>query len=163
MTHRVHFPSIRLRALAAAPGGLSRDAAIAAAQAELETIRPEADQIITGHLAAIETIAATLQGRHGHAPGRLAELLAHGDQIVALAGTFGHDGLDAAARCFCDLVTGLLRTQSADTASVMVHVRTLRLLAPGAARLEEDQRHKVLSELARILDHHGFARAKTAP
>lgn len=154
----VHFPKSRLAELASEFGGVSRAEAITNAQAGLEIMRGEADHAIGEKLTALEAIAAAPHDPHGYSPAQLAELLARGDQIVTLASTFGHDALDTAARCLCDLAAGLGRAGIADVASVKVHVRTMRLLAPGAT-LAKDHQDRVLSELARILDFHGFSRS----
>ena len=56
------------------------------------------------------------------------------------------------------MTDGLLRAGRNDRASIMVHVRAIRMLAPGSAPLTPEQIDKVLSELAKVIAYHGFAK-----
>jgi hypothetical protein len=162
MKRLIHFPKTSLSELVTDFGGLNRDDAIRGAQGELESMRAEADKVIESSIAALEQIAAAPEGADGYSPGQMYAILVRCDQIVTLAGTFDYPALDTATRCLCDLTDGLRQEGRNDVASVKVHVRTMRLLAPGAPPLSPAHQEMVLSELAKILTHHGFDRASDA-
>jgi hypothetical protein len=162
MKRLIHFPKTALSALVKDFGGLNRDDAIKGAQSELESMRAEADTVIAASLAALEQIAAAPEGDGGFSAGQMYEILVRCDQIVTLAGSFNYPALDTAARCLCDLTDGLRQEGGNDVPSVRVHVRTMRLLAPGSPPLPPAHQETVLSELAKILTHHGFGRASDA-
>jgi hypothetical protein len=122
-------------------------------------MRAEADRVIGETLSALEAIAGAPANKTHYSPDQMEQMLACCDQTVTLAGTFGYKGLDDAARCLCDLLDGLRTTQAGDVPSVTVHVRTMRLLAPGSPPLPPAHQDMVLAELAKILTHHGFSRA----
>jgi hypothetical protein len=162
MKRLIHFPKTALSELVKDFGGMNRDAAIKGAQEELESMRGQADTVIEASIAALEQIGAAPQKADGFSSGQVYEILVRCDQIVTLAGTFGYPALDTAARCLCDLLEGLKEKSAGDIAAIRVHLRTLRLLAPGAAPLPAAQQEIVLSELAKILTHYGFDRASDA-
>ena len=159
MKRLIHFPKTTLSELVDDFGGMNRDDAIRGAQRELESMCTQADQAIDAGIAALQRISAAPDGDGGHSPAQLHEILVHGDQIVTLAGMFGHWALDGAARCLCDLMDGLRQEGRSDTASISVHVRAMRLLAPGSPPLPAEHQELVLAELAKILSHHGYSRA----
>lgn len=168
MKRLVHFPKTRLSEAVKEFGGLGRDDAIQGAQERLESMRGEADQAICDGISALEAIADAPHEKTAYSPGQMNQMLAHCDQTVTLAGTFGYKGLDDAARCLCDLLDGLQEADIRDVPSVAVHVRAMRLLAPGSPPLPAAHQDMVLTELAKILTHHGIVRAadtveKTGP
>jgi len=150
------FPKTRLSELVGRLGGLTRSDAVDAAKTELESLRGEADNVIGASLGQLEALINAPEKPNAYSQAQMNEILALGDQIVTLAGTFGHQGLDKAIRSLCDVTDGLLRAKKDDVPSIRVHMRTIRMLAPGAAALSEEQTQLVLSELAKILAHHGF-------
>lgn len=162
MKRMIHFPRIRLWELVREFGGVNRDDAIAGAQTELESMRGQADQAIGAGIAALEEIVAAPEDATGYSDGQMVRILACCDQIVTLAGTFGYTALDSATRCLCDLADGLRQAGAADVPAIQVHARTMRLLAPGAPPLPAEHQDRVLTELAKILTHHGFTRAGDA-
>jgi len=159
MKRLVHFPKTRLSELVKEFGGANRDDAIVGAQDELESMRGETDRVIGESISALEAIAGAPQDKTGYSPDQMDQMLALCDQTVTLAGTFGYKGLDEAARYLCDLLDGLREAGTGDVPSVVVHVRTMRLLAPGSPPLPPAHQDTVLAELAKILTHHGFSRA----
>jgi len=159
MKRMIHFPKTRLAELAEEFGGVNRTDAIKGAQDELESMRQQADAVIGESLSALEALVAAPQDAAGFSPAQLTEILVRCDQIVTLAGSFAYQGLDTATRCLCDLADGLQQGGTMDMASIAVHVRTMRLLAPGSPPLGDVHQAMVLSELAKILTHHGFSRA----
>jgi hypothetical protein len=159
----IFFPKTKLAEVAQELGGLSRDMAIESATNELETMRDEADLVFQRGITAIEEMAAAPETAQGFSYIQMNDLLTRGDQIVTLSGTFGHQGLDKATRGLCDLLLGLLQTSASDVPSVRVHVRAMRLLAPGSPALPEMHQQVILAELSKILVHHGFTPASEAP
>ena len=84
-------------------------------------------------------------------------VLHRADLIVTLAATFGYEPLARCMRSLCDVADGLLTHGLDDGAPVAVHVRSMRLLAPGSAALLPAQVEVVLGELAKILTHYDFS------
>lgn len=154
-----HFPRLALADIVNGFGGIGRDEAILAANEQLESMRGDATRMIEESLSAIEVLCAAPQAGSAYSAAQLSQMLVRCDQIVTLAGTFGYKALDDATRYLCDLADGLLRSGTCDVASVTVHVRTMRLLAPGSPPLAAGHQDRVLSELGRILAHHGYPRA----
>lgn len=154
-----HFPRLPLSNVVGGFGGVTRDEAIRGACERMETMRGDAVQTIEDSLSAIEAVCIAPAAGSAYSARQLSQMLLRCDQIVTLAGTFGYRALDDATRYLCDLVDGLLQSGICDVASVAVHVRTMRLLAPGAPALTARHQDQILSELSRILAHHGFSRA----
>ena len=158
---KVHFAKTRLSELAARPGGLSRDDAVEGAMKSLESMRDASDAEIRRSIAAMADIV--------FAPGipfddeELFAVQCLADQIVTLAGTFGHAALDAAARSLCDIADGLLRAGLHHRQPIAVHVQTLRLMAPGVMALSEEHCEKLLGELARVAEHFAYGSLGTPP
>ena len=157
MSVLTHFPKNRLTELVARFGGLSRDDAVAAASKELETMRGEADQVIDLSVAQLEKTVAGCVRERKCGPDTIKELLPMCDQIVTLSGTYGYRPLDKATRSLCDLLDGLLRSGKTDIASILVHVQTIRMMAPRAAPMPMEQVDLMMIELAKLLAHHGIA------
>ena len=86
----------------------------------------------------------------------MTAILVHGDQVVTLAGMFGHGALDIAARSLCDLTDGLSRAGMGDRAPIAVHVQTMHLLAPGAMTLTPEHAERMLNELSKVTAHFHF-------
>jgi len=74
-----------------------------------------------------------------------------------LAATFGYEPLARCMRSLCDVADGLLTGKLEDAAPVAVHVRSMRLLAPGSMVLSAQQAEVVLAELSKILTHYDFS------
>lgn len=151
------FPKNKFAELVARFGGLSRDDAVARAGQELDALRPEADRVIEGAVAKLEKIVAGSVRSRDCGPAVLKQLVPLCDQIVTLSGTYGYASLDKATRSLCDLLDGLLRSGKSDIASILVHVQTIRMMAPAASALKSEQVDLMLFELAKLLAHHGIA------
>jgi hypothetical protein len=162
MAALTHFPKTRLSELVKRFGGISRDDAVEAALQGMETMRQESDDHIAASISALEQLISAPADKAAYSPEQMREILHLCDQVVTLAGTFQYPALDAAARSLCDVTDGLLRAGRCDRASIMVHVRAIRMLAPGSAPLPPEQVGQVLSELAKVVAHHGFAKLSEA-
>jgi hypothetical protein len=149
------FPETRLAKLAARPGGIMRDIAIEKAKEYLESMRGEGDEAIRQMMDEIEKIAAGAQGNRLPLA-RIKDVLRLADQTVTLAGTFDYDPFGRCMKSLCDVADGLLTAGIEDAAPIVVHVRTMRLVAPGSTTLSPEQTEVVLGELAKILTHYDF-------
>lgn len=158
---KIFFTQTRLSELAARSGGMTRDDAIEGAMKSLESMRELSDVEIRKSIAAMSDIVRT-PGSTLDDEGLLA-IQGMADQIVTLAGTFGHAALDAAARSLCDIADGLLRTGRHDRQPIAVHVQTLQLMAPGVVTLSEEHCDRLLGELARVAAHFAFGSLGTVP
>lgn len=152
---KTYFPRTRLADLAARPGGVFGDKAVADATDNIQEMRAESVGLIDRMILDIERVAVGAQAD------RLSEaemnlILVQADQVVTLAGTFGYRALDAAARSLCDVTDGLLGAGMRDAAPIAVHARALRLLAPGAQALPEAAVDSILTELSKIMTHFNF-------
>ena len=111
-------------------------------------------------MGAIEAIMAGTDRKTLQA-GDMRKILQLADQIVTLAGTFGYTTLDRVMRSMCDVTDGLLQAHLSDAAPIMVHVQSMRLMAPGSTALTPQETVKVLGELAKILKHYNFGSLAT--
>lgn len=156
MAALTHFPKIRITELVGRFGGISRQDAIDQARKELAGMRAESDDVIEGSIKALEAVVFTPAERSRYSDAQLVEILKLCDQIVTLAGTFEYSALDQTTRSLCDIADGLLRTKRPDVASIVVHMRAMRMVNPKAPPLGEEQVQTMLAELRKILAHHGF-------
>jgi hypothetical protein len=149
---KIYFPKIRLTELVMKPGGMTRDDAVAAAIANVQSISGEGDKVMLASIQAIEKIVTSCGGKLD--AGKLEEILVHADQIITLSGTFGYDALDRATRSLCDTIETLLAGKTADLAPVAVHVDAMRLFSPGKTVPQGAAAEAVLAELARVLAYY---------
>jgi hypothetical protein len=154
MSVTIHFPKNRLAELTGRFGGMKRDEAVAAATREIDTLRPEADKRIAAAIARLEQMVFDAKPANGEIA--MKSLLPVADQIVTLTGTYGYRALDHAAKSLCDLLGGLIAAGKSDLASIRVHVRTIRMIAPSSPSLPEQHTEVLLFELQKLLDHHGI-------
>jgi hypothetical protein len=158
----IHFPTTRFAELAARGGGITRTAAVDGALKGIESSRAESDGMIAKSIAAIETIVYAPHVGNSLSGDEMRDILRYADQIVTLAGMFSYGQLDAAARSLCDLTDGLLNAGLFEAAPVSVHVRALRLMAPGAAALESDEADRIFTGLRKVLAHFQISSLSSA-
>jgi len=156
MTALTHFPKTRLSQLVGNLGGIKREDAVEEAKKQLESMRGESDEVILASMTALEDIVSQPQSPKAYSPEQMNTILALADQIVTLAGTFDYAVLDKATRSLCDVADGLVRAKRDDVPSIRVHMRAMRMVAPGATPLPPEHVDKMLSELHRILTHYSF-------
>jgi hypothetical protein len=149
---KIYFPKIRLTELVMAPGGMTRDDAVAAAIRNVQSISGEGDTVMLASIQKIEKILAGSGGKLDTA--MLEAILVHADQIITLSGTFGYDTLDRATRSLCDTIECLLAGKAGDLAPVAVHADAMHLFAPGKAGPQGAAAEAVLAELARVQAHY---------
>lgn len=154
-TKMIHFPVTRLAELVARNGGVTRDHAVEEAKKSIEGLRDLALETIE---SALKEIEATVYGakRKKLEAAKMREILMQADHIVTMTGTFGLETLEAATKSLCDVVDGLMTRGSDDAAPIMVHVQTMRLLAPGSTALNEEQVQHLLGELTKVRTHFHF-------
>ncbi len=152
----IHFPVTRLTELVARNGGVTREHAVEEAKKSIEGLRDLALETIE---AALKEIEAAVYGakRRKLDSKAMREILIQADHIVTMTATFGLETLECATKSLCDVVDGMMTRGSDDAAPIMVHVQTMRLLAPGSAPLNEEQSQCVLSELTKVREHFQFA------
>jgi hypothetical protein len=156
MVTKVLFPKIRLQEMLNRPGGISREDALSGAIENIRSISGEGDQQIEDAIVKIEAIAISV-AKAQFSPQELKAVLELADHIVTLAGTFGYSSLDRTTKGLCDIADGLLQTGRGDAAPVLVHVRAVRLFAPSASALSEEEANKVLAELEKIKKFYKFS------
>lgn len=147
----------RLGQLLRMPGGISRDDAIATADANVDTLREEFVAAIPVEIAALETM---LQ-KNGDKPltkDDLEAMLRRAGQLLTLSGTFGFDLLDEVVKRFCDLTLGMIEKNIGKTGPVAVHLRAMRLVCPGGTGVGEAEAGHMLTNLERIHAHFGISR-----
>jgi hypothetical protein len=161
MVTKVLFPKIRLQEMLNRPGGISREDALLGAMENVRSISGEGDQQIEDAIVKIEAIAIS-RAKSQFSPEDLKAVLILADQIVTLAGTFGYSSLDRATKNLCDMADGLLHADRGEAAPILVHVRAVRLFAPSATALGEEESQKVLAELEKIKMFYNFAALSSA-
>jgi hypothetical protein len=162
MVALTHFPKTRLSELAGRLGGISRDVAVAEARKQLEAMQHESDEVIEGSIHALEAIVYGPDRGDGYSEEQMRNILCLCDQIVTLAATFDYSVLDKVARSLCDVADGLLRTNRQDGASIHVHMQAMRMVSPRAQKLKPEEIATMMSQLSKILAHHGFDQLSAA-
>ena len=138
------------------PGGIARDDAIGNAIENLRAESAESNLVIEQAIAAIAAIASNAKG-NVLPEADMKAILIQADEIVTVAGTFGYEHLDRAAKGLCDIADGLIRAQRTDAAPIHVHVMALRLFSPTAAAPSSAEAEKVIRELASVTAFYNFA------
>jgi len=150
---RIFRPPNRLAVLAERPGGLPRTFAVQRAERCVEAQRRPAMKAL--HIL-IDTLDAMGAAQGPLMPGELPHLRRVAGQLVSLALIYDQDLLAEAGMKLCDLIAIFARCGLPHRDPVMVHVRALRLLAPGCA-LPQAEAGQVLDELDRVLAYFGGA------
>ncbi|MBI1686906.1 chemotaxis protein CheE [Caulobacter hibisci] len=148
MTVRKFRPPNRLAAMIKDRGGILAKDAIAAAEANVETLRDSS-------LAALDEALEGIEARFGAtAPGRAGEdfetLYTMTLKIIDVAGFAADAGVDEAAVSLCALVDGCADAGVWRWDAVDVHLSALRLLRNVGASLPADQRRGMLDGLHKV-------------
>lgn len=114
-----------LAALIDKPGGLRVSEAVAAAEANLESVRDAALERLDAILAEMDACAAAVPG---YAAATVDALYRLSNEIVGVAGVFGYPHMGEAAYSLCDLLDASRASETWRASAVGVHLRTLRLL-----------------------------------
>lgn len=156
MMRKIHFPKTRFAELAARAGGITQESAVNGALKNIESARADSDSMIAKAIEATETIVYAPHPNSRLSEEELRAILRHGDQIVTLAGMFCYERLDIAARSLCDLTDGMLIAGLFEAAPIVVHVKAVRLMAPGSVELSPDEANRVFAGLEKVLSHFQF-------
>jgi hypothetical protein len=160
---KIHFPKTRLTELASRSGGVTRDRAVEEAFKSIDNLRDHAVSTIDTATTSIENILRAAKGGH-ITKDEMRKVLRGADNIVTMAGTFGMETLEKIGKSLCDIADGLLSHSTQDIAPIAVHVQAIRLAAPGKPELAAPAASHILSELAKVRAHYGFASlAATTP
>lgn len=146
----IHRPQSRLTALVNRPGGITRDAAIAAGTRELELLRVPYMGVINDMIGNLETAAA---GHEHDVMQRLVCLQFLADRLMTLAGSFGLTHLVEAARGLYEVSRTLAARGIMDENAITVHIRAIRFLGPLGEAVSEETAAMVLAELLRVVEH----------
>lgn len=136
---RFVFPKLKLEQLIRAPGGLPVVEALAAAEANLETLRPTCLAELMDLLVEAETTFARL-GPDAD-PAVLDELYRISVRGIGSGAVCGAPDVDDALGSLCDLVDQALTAGGGACDAIGVHIRSWRLLMdpnlpkPGAAAI----------------------------
>jgi len=141
-------------------GGISREEAVTRAEAMVEDIRESSECELRNQIAGLEALLPRTTANVTE--DLMAEVLRQADCILTLSGTFGFAALDIVTKSLCDLVEGMLRQGIFAADPIRVHLRAMRLFAPGAPSLSSEEAESVTSELGRILTHLGCRPAQPA-
>ena len=120
----------RLAGLVNRPGGITASEAVAAAETNLATIRDRGMEEITATMARILVLGETL--RRAGDPALQAELYAASNSLVGIAGVFGLGPLGEIAFSLCNLIDRLRAAGLWSSASVQIHLDSMRLAQAGA-------------------------------
>jgi hypothetical protein len=143
---RFTIPKLRLAALLRTPGGLPVEEALAAAEANTATLRPECMAALKELLEEAEAIAARLGS--GFDEDALGALYATAVRGIGLGEVCGAASVDAALTSLCDLVDHLRDKRRYDAEAIGVHLRAWRLLM--SAGLPPDAAQQVLAGLHKV-------------
>lgn len=138
-------------------GGVSREAAMAAAGQNVESLRESFVAAIPDEIAALEEILHQ-SGRQHIDKQTLDAMLCRADQMLTLSGTFGFDQLDEVIKRFCDLAIGMMEKDIDKLAPVEVHLHAMRLVCPGGAEVGKEEASHMLKSLERVHAHLGIKR-----
>ena len=116
----------RLAGLVNRPGGITEGEAIAAATANLETIRDRTLQELDVAVLRMQQIGALLQTSRD--PVALGELYDLSNMIIGVAGVFGMAPLSGVAYSLCELIDRLRTSRTWSSNAIRVHLDSLRLM-----------------------------------
>ena len=133
-TARFTVPKQRLTGLLRTPGGPPAAEALAAAQANLETLRPDCISELKQILERAEAVFATLDP--GEPEAGLAELYATAVRGVGLGEVCGEGAVDTALHSLCDLIDSFRTQGRYDAQAIAVHLNGWRLLVMGSVPAE---------------------------
>ncbi len=144
----------RLGEMMRMPGGITRDQAVEASTHNVETLRNAYLRAIPGEIDSLEQM--TRAAGPVLTAEDLSALLARARRLLTLAGTFGYLALDSVVKKFCDLCSGMPNAHMRDQAPIHVHIRAMRLLAPGGQATDDPAAAEILlMELTRIHEFLG--------
>ena len=151
----IYLADMALAELVVQPGGKQREEAITDAQIRVESLRGESIAGIESALRETEMVLNVAQDMTLDKD-ELLRVRELADRVITLAGAFGYDSLSQVARSLGDLTNMLLILGTGPADPIIVHIRSAWMFAPRAAVLPDENAHRVLAELRRVLDHFGL-------
>ena len=140
--------SKRLAGLVNRPGGITEDEAVAAAAANLETIRDKTLQELGVAMLRMHEIGALLQNSRDLAA--LGELYDLSNMIIGVAGVFGMAALSGVAYSLCELIDRLRISGTWNSNAIRVHLDSLRLMH--VTNPDEQEVQAICGALRRLVD-----------
>lgn len=145
--------------LLASEGGILRDDALSEAVRLVEMERETSKADIGGVIASFEAwLQASANGNRRVSEADMRSMLQQAGSLLVLTGTFGFDVLDAIAKSFCDLLSGMILKDMHAIEPVAVHIQAMRLFAPGVAALSDDEAGRIYG----IGPHPRLSRLRTS-
>jgi hypothetical protein len=146
---RYEFPKVKLTQQLREPGGVAVAEAMAAAEANLEELRPdcanELQAAATAALACFQTFPASFDAAS------LQQLYAISARAVGIGVVCGAPAADATFVSLCNLLDYLGVIQRWDLEAIAVHVQTLQLLAARVRdKLDAPAIEQVLAGLEKV-------------
>ena len=142
------FRENRLAKLTLAPGGMTEDAASAAAAANLETIRDECVAQVDREFDLLKRAAADPHVKN--VPLLQREMYAHANVIAGVAGCCGLGEMGEAAFSLCELIDRQLARGAWSDRALTVHLDGMGLLRGGGDDLAPEARKALIAGLRHI-------------
>ncbi len=157
-TARFTVPKQRLAQQLRTPGGPPAAEALAAAQANLQELRPQCIGELQQRLEAAEGLFARMGPAFDDAA--LTELYEAAVQGIGLGDICGAGSVDVALHSLCDLIDHLLTQERYDAEAVGVHLRAWRLLI--TTELPPEGAQAVLAGLGKVSAYYGTLKTEDA-
>jgi hypothetical protein len=151
---RIRVPN-RLAAVVRKPGGKTIAEAVAAAEANLETIRDDCVAAVDAILAAMTELSAVLKAVP--TPENQSKLYDLADEMIGVAAIANLPAVGTAAFSVCELVDAFAERQAWNWDAVAVHLNGLKLLRAMGDQIDEAAREQVLDGLRAVVRRVGLA------
>jgi len=153
----ISYPKLKLAAQLREAGGQTVADSLAAADANLEALRPacldELRGVVAMLAAASQRLADTFDAE------ALQELYGIAARAVGVGAVSGAPGADVALVSLCDLLDRLANAGRWDREAIEVHIRTLQLLAAQGEALGAAATQRLLDGLRQVSDRYAEAPA----
>ncbi len=144
------FPENRLAKLIRRPGGVSYAQAMAAAEANMDSIRADVLAGVDENLQRIDQLSA--DPAVAFSPEIQAELYERSNYVAGLAGSGGLPELGQAAFCYCELLDRIIAGAAWPQAAVTVHMDSLKLLRAMGVASPENDRAAIVEGLRKVAE-----------
>jgi hypothetical protein len=139
------FPENRLAKIALAPGGLRRDEAVAAANANLEEIQEDCVREVDASFSQLKQLAESPDVASNTKLQR--KIYAQSNRIAGIAGSCGLPAMGEAAFSLCELVDRQIQSGGWNAEAVAVLIDGMALLRAGGAQLPLEGQKQILAGL----------------
>ena len=138
----------RLAAKIHQPGGQTEEEAIAAASANLETLRDRTEHELTVTLQQIRELGRALGEPPD--PATVQKLYWASNTIIGISGIYGMSGLSSVAYSLCDIIDRMRTARVWNAEAVQIHIDSLILMRSHGTSKDTEQ--EVLKALRKLLD-----------